>query len=158
MTKVKELTNVLLLLLMTMRHWDKKTLTISTLPTDPWCDSSYERPAFARALRLYRQEKGCYESWEMLLGSEEQVSTHTHTSDCLCLCFINCVFARAGAGLPGDGGSVTMVTESASVQSKGQEDRKNTTVAGSESLCDQKSVIATQSPPYICHVVGLLNL
>ncbi|XP_028284159.1 protein Niban-like isoform X2 [Parambassis ranga] len=40
---------------------------------DPWCDSSHERQGYARALRLYRQEKGCYESWEMLLGSEEQV-------------------------------------------------------------------------------------
>ncbi|XP_070775445.1 protein Niban 1-like [Enoplosus armatus] len=40
---------------------------------DPWSDSSYESQAFARALRLYRQDKGCYESWEMLLGTEEQV-------------------------------------------------------------------------------------
>ncbi|XP_063318250.1 protein Niban 1-like [Pelmatolapia mariae] len=40
---------------------------------DPWCNSSYESQAYARALRLYRQEKGCYESWEMLLGTEEQV-------------------------------------------------------------------------------------
>ncbi|XP_068196079.1 protein Niban 1-like isoform X2 [Antennarius striatus] len=40
---------------------------------DLWCDSFYESQAFIRALRLYRQEKGCYESWEMLLGSEEKV-------------------------------------------------------------------------------------
>uniref|UniRef100_UPI003AAB239C protein Niban 1-like n=1 Tax=Centroberyx gerrardi TaxID=166262 RepID=UPI003AAB239C len=40
---------------------------------DPWCDSSYESQAFVRALRLYRQDKGCYESWEMLLGTEEKV-------------------------------------------------------------------------------------
>ncbi|XP_044074760.1 protein Niban 1-like [Siniperca chuatsi] len=40
---------------------------------DPWCDSSYESQAYIRAFRLYRQDKGCYESWEMLLGTEEQV-------------------------------------------------------------------------------------
>nr|XP_046263698.1 protein Niban 1-like [Scatophagus argus] len=40
---------------------------------DPWCDSSYESQAFVRALRLYRQDMGCYESWEMLLGTEEKV-------------------------------------------------------------------------------------
>ncbi|XP_045907005.1 protein Niban 1-like [Micropterus dolomieu] len=40
---------------------------------DPWCDSSYESQAYVRALRLYRQDKGRYESWEMLLGTEEQV-------------------------------------------------------------------------------------
>ncbi|XP_068557494.1 protein Niban 1-like [Cebidichthys violaceus] len=40
---------------------------------DPWCDSSYESQAYVRALRLYRQDKGCYESWEMLQGTEEQV-------------------------------------------------------------------------------------
>ncbi|XP_023126496.2 protein Niban 1-like [Amphiprion ocellaris] len=40
---------------------------------DPWCDSSHEKQAFSRALRLYRLDKGCYESWEMLLGTEEQV-------------------------------------------------------------------------------------
>ncbi|XP_071346917.1 protein Niban 1-like [Trachinotus anak] len=40
---------------------------------DPWCESSYESLAYIRALRLYRQDKGCYESWEMLLGTEEQV-------------------------------------------------------------------------------------
>uniref|UniRef100_A0A8C4D9H2 Niban 1/2/3 domain-containing protein n=1 Tax=Dicentrarchus labrax TaxID=13489 RepID=A0A8C4D9H2_DICLA len=40
---------------------------------DPWCDSSYESQAYVRALRLYRQDKGCYESWEMLLGTEEKV-------------------------------------------------------------------------------------
>ncbi|XP_068424938.1 protein Niban 1-like [Clinocottus analis] len=40
---------------------------------DPWCDSSYESQAYIRALRLYRQDNGCYESWEMLLGTEEQV-------------------------------------------------------------------------------------
>ncbi|XP_065810498.1 protein Niban 1-like [Labrus bergylta] len=40
---------------------------------DPWCELSYETQACIRALRLYRQDKGCYESWEMLLGTEEQV-------------------------------------------------------------------------------------
>ncbi|KAM4727895.1 protein Niban 1-like [Anableps anableps] len=40
---------------------------------DPWLDLSHESQAYARALRLYQQEKGCYESWEKLLGSEEQV-------------------------------------------------------------------------------------
>uniref|UniRef100_A0A3B4ULG3 Protein Niban-like n=1 Tax=Seriola dumerili TaxID=41447 RepID=A0A3B4ULG3_SERDU len=40
---------------------------------DPWCESSYESQAYIRALLLYRQDKGCYESWEMLLGTEEQV-------------------------------------------------------------------------------------
>uniref|UniRef100_A0A8C2Z1V0 Niban 1/2/3 domain-containing protein n=2 Tax=Cyclopterus lumpus TaxID=8103 RepID=A0A8C2Z1V0_CYCLU len=40
---------------------------------DPWCDSSYESQAYVRALRLYRQDKGCYEFREMLLGTEEQV-------------------------------------------------------------------------------------
>ena len=49
------------------------------LPADPWCDSSFETKAFVRALQLYRQDKGCYESWEMLLGTKEKVSKHTHT-------------------------------------------------------------------------------
>lgn len=40
---------------------------------DPWCNSSYESQAYIRALQLYRQDKGCYESWEMMLGTEEQV-------------------------------------------------------------------------------------
>ncbi|XP_035861098.1 protein Niban 1-like isoform X2 [Sander lucioperca] len=40
---------------------------------DPWCDPSYESQAYVRALRLYQQDKGCYESWEKLLGTEEQV-------------------------------------------------------------------------------------
>ncbi|XP_058506458.1 protein Niban 1-like [Solea solea] len=40
---------------------------------DPWCESTYESQAYIRALRLYRQANGCYESWEMLLGTEEQV-------------------------------------------------------------------------------------
>lgn len=40
---------------------------------DPWTDASYENQAFVHALRLYRQDKGHYESWEMQLGSEEQV-------------------------------------------------------------------------------------
>ncbi|XP_044223108.1 protein Niban 1-like isoform X2 [Thunnus albacares] len=40
---------------------------------DYWCDSSYESEAYIQALRLYRQDKGCYESWEILLGTEEQV-------------------------------------------------------------------------------------
>lgn len=35
-------------------------------------------------------------------------------------CLLNCVFV--GAGLPGDGGSVAVVTKSASVESEGQED------------------------------------
>ncbi|KAM7401355.1 hypothetical protein PAMA_005516 [Pampus argenteus] len=42
---------------------------------DPWYDSSYKSQAYIRALRLYRQNKGCYESWEILLGTEEQVLT-----------------------------------------------------------------------------------
>lgn len=103
----------------------------SILPADPWCDSSYENQAYVGALRLYRQDKGCYESWEMLLGTEEKVSKHTQTytqSSFLSVCgspstcLLNCVFACVGAGLPGDRGSVAMVTESASVQSEGQED------------------------------------
>ncbi|XP_062260162.1 protein Niban 1-like [Platichthys flesus] len=40
---------------------------------DPWCKSSYESHAYMRALRLDRQDKGCYESWDMLLGTEEEV-------------------------------------------------------------------------------------
>ncbi|CAK6969418.1 protein Niban 1-like [Scomber scombrus] len=40
---------------------------------DPWCDSSYESQAYIRALQLYRQDLGCYQSWEILLGTEEQV-------------------------------------------------------------------------------------
>uniref|UniRef100_G3PP92 Niban 1/2/3 domain-containing protein n=1 Tax=Gasterosteus aculeatus aculeatus TaxID=481459 RepID=G3PP92_GASAC len=40
---------------------------------DPWSDPSYESQAYVRALRLYGQDKGCYQSWEMLLGTEEQV-------------------------------------------------------------------------------------
>ncbi|KAJ0059221.1 hypothetical protein NL108_009581 [Boleophthalmus pectinirostris] len=40
---------------------------------DPWSDASYESQAFIHALRLYRQQKNCYECWEILLGSEEQV-------------------------------------------------------------------------------------
>ncbi|KAK7945370.1 hypothetical protein WMY93_001098 [Mugilogobius chulae] len=40
---------------------------------DPWSDASYESQAFLQALRLYRQDKGHYECWEILLGSEEQV-------------------------------------------------------------------------------------
>ncbi|XP_054889144.1 protein Niban 1-like [Poeciliopsis prolifica] len=40
---------------------------------DPWEDLPHESQAYVRALRLYRQEKGCYESWEKLLGTEEQV-------------------------------------------------------------------------------------
>ncbi|XP_010783641.1 protein Niban-like [Notothenia coriiceps] len=51
---------------------DEQGLTL-TPPADPWCDPSYESQAFVRALRLYRQDKGSYESWEMLLGTEEQV-------------------------------------------------------------------------------------
>ncbi|KAE8291412.1 Protein Niban [Larimichthys crocea] len=39
---------------------------------DPWCDSSYENQAYIQAFRLYRQDKGCYESWELLLGTEEK--------------------------------------------------------------------------------------
>lgn len=46
-------------------------------PTDPWCKSSYESQAYIRALQLYLQDKGRYESWERLLGTEEQVSKHT---------------------------------------------------------------------------------
>ncbi|KAK2895753.1 protein Niban 1-like [Channa argus] len=40
---------------------------------DPWCNSSYESQAYIQAFQLYRQNKGSYESWEMLLGTEEQV-------------------------------------------------------------------------------------
>ncbi|XP_047446703.1 protein Niban 1-like [Mugil cephalus] len=40
---------------------------------DPWSKSTHENQTYTRALRLYRQDKGCYESWEMLLGTEEQV-------------------------------------------------------------------------------------
>ncbi|XP_060940598.1 protein Niban 1-like [Limanda limanda] len=40
---------------------------------DPWCKSSYESHAYMRALRLDRQDKGCYETWDMLLGTEEEV-------------------------------------------------------------------------------------
>ncbi|KAM3604156.1 uncharacterized protein V6R79_007140 [Siganus canaliculatus] len=42
---------------------------------DPWCDPSYESQAFIRALQLYQQDKGCYESWEILLGTKEKVLT-----------------------------------------------------------------------------------
>ncbi|KAF6727678.1 Protein Niban [Oryzias melastigma] len=42
---------------------------------DSWHRTSHEGQAFARAFRLYRQDKGCYESWEKLLGTEEQVLT-----------------------------------------------------------------------------------
>ena len=106
-------------------------------PADPWCDSSHESQAYVRAFQLYRQEKGSYESWEKLLGTEEQVSKHTYFSFLsvhggLPTCSLNCVFACVGAGLPGDGGCVAMVTGSASVQSEGQEDWKDTTVVGSE--------------------------
>lgn len=59
---------------------DERDLFLSGLKTcirhrnlDPWHDSPYEGQAYARALRLYRQEKGCYESWEKLMGTEEQV-------------------------------------------------------------------------------------
>ncbi|XP_073347087.1 protein Niban 1-like [Pagrus major] len=40
---------------------------------DPWCDPSFETQAYVRALQLYRQDKECYESWEMLLGTKEKV-------------------------------------------------------------------------------------
>ncbi|XP_059200524.1 protein Niban 1-like [Centropristis striata] len=40
---------------------------------EPWCDWSYESEAYVHALRLYRQHKGSYESWEKLLGTQEQV-------------------------------------------------------------------------------------
>uniref|UniRef100_A0A3P9LD71 Niban 1/2/3 domain-containing protein n=1 Tax=Oryzias latipes TaxID=8090 RepID=A0A3P9LD71_ORYLA len=40
---------------------------------DSWRRTSHEGQAFARAFRLYQQDKGCYESWEKLLGTEEQV-------------------------------------------------------------------------------------
>ncbi|KAK2843969.1 hypothetical protein Q5P01_010628 [Channa striata] len=40
---------------------------------DPWCNSSHESQAYIRAFQLYRQDKGCYEGWERLLGTEEQV-------------------------------------------------------------------------------------
>ncbi|XP_015236363.1 PREDICTED: protein Niban-like [Cyprinodon variegatus] len=50
---------------------------------DPWHESSHESQAYARALRLYRQEKGCYESWEKLLGTEEQVLARLVMEDVL---------------------------------------------------------------------------
>uniref|UniRef100_A0A3Q2NP75 Protein Niban n=1 Tax=Fundulus heteroclitus TaxID=8078 RepID=A0A3Q2NP75_FUNHE len=50
---------------------------------DPWHDSSHESEAYARALRLYRREKGCYESWEKLLGTEEQVLARQVMEDVL---------------------------------------------------------------------------
>ncbi|XP_029930738.1 protein Niban-like [Myripristis murdjan] len=40
---------------------------------DPWRDPPYEGQAFIRALRLYQQDRGHYEFWEMLLGPEEKV-------------------------------------------------------------------------------------
>ncbi|RVE62013.1 hypothetical protein OJAV_G00173310 [Oryzias javanicus] len=40
---------------------------------DSWHRTSHEGQAFARAFRLYLKDKGCYESWEKLLGTEEQV-------------------------------------------------------------------------------------
>ncbi|XP_038127393.1 protein Niban 1-like [Cyprinodon tularosa] len=50
---------------------------------DPWHELSHESQAYARALRLYRQEKGCYESWEKLLGTEEQVLARLVMEDML---------------------------------------------------------------------------
>lgn len=70
------------------------------------------------------------------MGTEEKVSKNTHTlqvsgsgslfmsSLIVCLC--------VGAGYPGDGGSIAMVTESASAKIKGKKDREDTTVADSE--------------------------
>lgn len=46
---------------------------IRHLNLDPWSEASYESQAYVHALRLYRLDKGCYECWEMLVGSEEQV-------------------------------------------------------------------------------------
>lgn len=45
---------------------------------------------------------------------------------------INSVLTYVGASLPGDGGSVAMVTQSASVQDKRQEDWKDTAMARSK--------------------------
>jgi len=45
------------------------------------------------------------------------------------------VFPCAGAGLPGDGGDVAMVTESDPGPAEGQADREDSPVAGSESNC-----------------------
>ncbi|KAM9323454.1 protein Niban 1-like isoform 2-T2 [Pholidichthys leucotaenia] len=42
---------------------------------DSWSSSSYENQTYVRALRLYRQDKRQYGSWEILLGTEEQVLT-----------------------------------------------------------------------------------
>ncbi|MEQ2290835.1 hypothetical protein AMECASPLE_007059, partial [Ameca splendens] len=50
---------------------------------DPWHGSSHENQAYARAIRLYQQEKGCYESWEKLLGTEEQVLARQVMEDVL---------------------------------------------------------------------------
>lgn len=61
-------------------EWDKEIVLnlISTSGLTPpfadhWCSSSFESQACIRALQLYRQNKGCYESWDLLLGTEEQV-------------------------------------------------------------------------------------
>ncbi|KAK5607078.1 hypothetical protein CRENBAI_008062 [Crenichthys baileyi] len=50
---------------------------------DHWHDSSHENQAYARAIRLYQQEKGCYKSWEKLLGTEEQVLARQVMEDVL---------------------------------------------------------------------------
>ncbi|XP_029380046.1 protein Niban-like [Echeneis naucrates] len=40
---------------------------------DPWCEFSYENQAYVRALQIYQQDKGSYNTWEILLGTEEEV-------------------------------------------------------------------------------------
>lgn len=137
---------------LTVMQWTLKMIISriinkNALPADPWCDSSFETKAYVRALQLYRQDKGCYESWEMLLGTKEKVSKHTDThthmharrrlhfsfqSVAPCPPTDDPVFVCVGAGLPGDAGSVAMVTESASIKSEGQEDWEDTAVVGSE--------------------------
>ncbi len=119
-----------------MKRMNVISTKLHTLPADPWCESTYESQAFVRALQFYRQDKGCYESWEMLLGTEEKVRKQTHSAKFWKWVYvhllINCLFMCAGAGLPGDGGSVAMVRESASVKNEGQKDREDTAVVDSE--------------------------
>ncbi|KAF7654530.1 hypothetical protein LDENG_00068550 [Lucifuga dentata] len=40
---------------------------------DPWRHASFESQAFVRAFQLHQQSQGRYESWEKLLGGDEQV-------------------------------------------------------------------------------------
>lgn len=76
-----------------------------------------------------RPGRGC---WAQRSRSANTHLNFTPVCGAAFTCLTNSVFAHAGAGLPGDGGSVAMVTESASAENEGQEDRENTTVVGSE--------------------------